>query len=90
MPVDYAEIKDALNVREGHTLEILGDDPDIERYAVDHASRDHAQLRCSEVRGPGRPRKSAAKRVITVDLLRGTMRRAGTAEDVPLQLLAVL
>lgn len=89
MPVDYAEIKDALNVREGHTLEILGDDPDIERYSVDHASQDHAQLRCSEVRGPGRPRNRAA-RVITVDLLRGTMRRAGTAEDVPLQLLAVL
>lgn len=88
MPVDYAEIKDALNVREGHTLEILGDDPDIERYAVDHASRDQSQLRCSEVRGPGN--YSAAKRVITVDLLRGTMRRAGTAEDVPLQLLAVL
>lgn len=88
MSVDYAEIKDALNVREGHTLEILGDDPDIERYSVDHASQDHAQLRCTEVRGPGN--YSAAKRVITVDLLRGTMRRAGTAEDVPLQLLAVL
>lgn len=89
MSVDYAEIKDALRVREGHVLHIVAPSGDaVELFRVDHASSDQAQLRCTQVKDtPGR--WQGKPQVLTVDLLRGSMRRAG-ADDEPLQLLAVL
>lgn len=89
MPVDYAEIKDALNVRTGHVLHIVASSGDaVELFRVDHASQDQSQLRCTQVKDtPGR--WQGKPQVLTVDLMRGSMRRAGTVDE-PLQLLAVL
>lgn len=90
MPIDYAEIKDALNVKQGHVLHIVNAAGDaLELFRVDHASHDQAQLRCTQVKDtPGR--WQGKPQVLTVDLIRGSMRRAGSNDDVPLQLMAVL
>jgi len=85
--MNYGEVKDDLNVRPGHTLQIIVGDELVE-WRVDHVSDDKAQIRATERRGSGHWIKPA--RVIAVDLIEATMRISGVPSAMQLQLLAVL